>query len=74
MGKRLVSGNVFRECSRRLTTPMNVPIPGLPEYEKSDQSKQGKGCLAPTHISTLENGLRVASQEAFGQYSTVGGK
>lgn len=27
-----------------------------------------------THITRLENGLRVASQEAFGQYSTIGGK
>ena len=27
-----------------------------------------------TQVTTLENGLRVASQEAFGQYSTVGGE
>ena len=27
-----------------------------------------------TQITRLENGLRVASQEAFGQYSTVGGE
>ena len=27
----------------------------------------------PTHITTLSNGLRVSSQAAFGQYSTVGG-
>ena len=27
-----------------------------------------------TRVTSLENGLRVASQEAFGQYSTVGGE
>lgn len=27
-----------------------------------------------TRITKLENGLKVASQEAFGQYSTIGGK
>ena len=27
-----------------------------------------------TQVTKLGNGLRVASQEAFGQYSTVGGK
>lgn len=27
-----------------------------------------------TKVTKLENGLRVASQEAFGQYSTVGGE
>lgn len=27
----------------------------------------------PTHITRLSNGLRVSSQAAYGQYSTVGG-
>lgn len=27
-----------------------------------------------TRLTRLENGLRVASQEAFGQYSTIGGE
>lgn len=27
-----------------------------------------------TRVTKLENGLRVASQEAFGQYSTIGGE
>ena len=30
--------------------------------------------LAETQITTLENGLKVATQAAFGQYSTVGGE
>lgn len=29
---------------------------------------------APTEISILDNGLRVATQAAFGQYCTVGGQ
>ena len=27
-----------------------------------------------TQVTTLENGIKVASEESFGQFSTVGGK
>jgi len=27
-----------------------------------------------THVTTLDNGIKVASEDSFGQFSTVGGK
>ena len=73
LGRRFAVQNTLQKYGRRLLSSMDKPIPGLPTYLESDYPGLGKGHGAQTHISTLENGLRVASQEAFGQYSTVGG-
>ena len=51
---------------------MNEPIPGLVS-DGGDPGLSRSSSGAKTQISRLENGLRVASQEAYGQYSTVGG-
>ena len=56
--------------------PLNQPIPGLsaPTASSSLRPDQvDKASLAKVRVTELENGLRVASQEAFGQYSTIGG-
>lgn len=53
---------------------LDQPIPGLKEAEGSRNAVAKKDFLAHCQISRLENGLRVASQEAYGQYSTVGGE
>ena len=53
--------------------PLNKPLPNmkasnpsliLDSYESSNE----------TRITKLENGLTVASEESFGQFSTVGGR
>lgn len=43
---------------------LHQPAPGLAGLASQD---------AGTRVTQLENGLRVASQEAYGQYSTIGG-
>lgn len=54
--------------------PLNKPLAGLAEPTAgSGGRKVEKEFLSDCQITKLENGLRVASQEAFGQYSTVGG-
>lgn len=49
--------------------PLSQPIPGLPTpvYSNAKEDKQ------TTQITTLSNGLRVASENRFGQFCTVGG-
>ena len=55
--------------------PLDVPVPGLAgSSQESAPSAGGRDFLSVCHVTELENGLRVASQEAFGQYSTVGGE
>jgi processing peptidase subunit alpha len=51
-------------------TPLSTPLPGLPTAvyaSPGDEKKQ------VTQVTTLPNGLRVASEDHFGQFCTVGG-
>ncbi len=52
------------------SVPLNEPIGGINHKFASPDTV---GHSSKTSITTLTNGLRVASQESFGQYSTVGG-
>ena len=55
--------------------PLDKPIAGLRgEDHVIHPPVLKKDFLQECRITTLDNGLRVASQEAFGQYSTVGGE
>lgn len=60
--------------------PLTQPVSGLPSSSSSSASHAQQrdhiesAALAETKVTELENGLRVASQEAFGQYSTIGGE
>ena len=64
--------------------PLTSPIPNLESPARAENTRQQLEALEkwnvedsrfpPTTITQLENGLRVASQEAFGQHSTIGGK
>ena len=60
--------------SEPLTHPIDVETPprdaGSADRLAQSLSTGGK----ETRITRLENGLRVASQEAFGQYCTIGGE
>lgn len=49
--------------------PLSEPIPGLPTPIYSD-AKEDKEV---TKVTTLSNGLRVASENRFGQFCTIGG-
>ncbi|XP_006900633.1 PREDICTED: mitochondrial-processing peptidase subunit alpha [Elephantulus edwardii] len=49
--------------------PLSAPLPGVPKPVFATVDGQEK---FETKITTLENGLRVASQNKFGQFCTVG--
>jgi processing peptidase subunit alpha len=58
--------------SEPLTHPIDVETP-LRDAGSADRLAQSLSTGGKeTRITRLENGLRVASQEAFGQYSTIG--
>lgn len=50
--------------------PLSQPLAGLPSVEYA------KSTIGPreTRVTTLPNGLRVASESRFGQFCTIGGK
>ncbi|XP_057169831.1 mitochondrial-processing peptidase subunit alpha isoform X5 [Ursus arctos] len=49
--------------------PLSSPLPGVPEPVFATVNGQEK---FETKVTTLDNGLRVASQNKFGQFCTVG--
>ena len=57
--------------------PLNQPVSELSVPSASSTVQRhhiDKASLAEVRVTELENGLRVASQEAFGQYSNIGGR
>ncbi|CAI9717021.1 mitochondrial-processing peptidase subunit alpha [Octopus vulgaris] len=56
------------KCQDILTIPLSSPVPHVPDgkYARVSGEKQ------ETKVSVLNNGLRVASQDKFGQFCTVG--
>ena len=52
-----------------ISLPLSKPLPGIatPKYAKADAA------YYTTKVTTLENGLRVASEPKFGQFCTIGG-
>lgn len=61
----------FSSGSAYPRVPLSSPLPGVPEPVFATVDGQEK---FETKVTTLENGLRVASQNKFGQFCTVGGK
>lgn len=49
--------------------PLTEPVPGLPKPIYANVLKERN----ETQVTTLPNGLRVASEKRFGQFCTVGG-
>lgn len=49
--------------------PLSQPLPNLPKAVYSDVNEENQ----TTQITVLSNGLRVASENRFGQFCTVGG-
>ena len=65
-----------RLFSNGTITPLNEPLPNLPAPPPgmvggADWQNRHDHV---THVTTLENGIKVASEDSFGQFSTVGGK
>ena len=52
--------------------PLNEPLPDFPIKPSSLSGVRNSSY--ETQVTKLENGLRVASENSFGQFSTVGGK
>ena len=53
--------------------PLNEPLPNVAVRPRSSPATSLDAVSYETKITTLENGLKVASEESFGQFSTVGG-
>jgi processing peptidase subunit alpha len=51
------------------STPLSEPLPGLPKPIFATVGSSNH----ETKITVLENGLRVASENRYGKFSTVGG-
>lgn len=49
---------------------LSKEIPGLPPPQYAKVTSQSYD----THVTTLDNGLKVASENKFGQFCTVGGE
>lgn len=49
---------------------LSSPLPGLPAPKYATYKEENQ----VTHVTTLPSGLRVASENRFGQFCTVGGK
>ena len=53
--------------------PLSEPLPNAGVRPPTSPSARIDAGSYETRITTLENGLKVASEESFGQFSTVGG-
>ena len=49
--------------------PLSEPLPGFPTPVFANVSEKAQ---QETRVTTLDNGIRVASQPKFGQFATVG--
>lgn len=66
-----------RLLSNGAIPPLNEPLPNMPPAPplmlSATESWQNQHDHV-THVTTLENGIKVASEDSFGQFSTIGGK
>ena len=65
-----------RPLSNGTIPPLNHPLPNMPAPppEMVSGTEWQSRHDHVTHVTTLENGIKVASEDSFGQFSTVGGK
>lgn len=52
--------------------PLNEPLPNLPAPGMVGGTDRQNRHDHVTHVTNLQNGIRVASEDSFGQFSTVG--
>ena len=67
---RLCSGNAASKGTSITKVSLGEPVSWLPRPVYASVSKTPN----ETQVTTLENGLRVASEPKFGNFCTVGGK
>lgn len=68
--QKISNNKISRETIVTPFPPLTKPIPNLPKavYATAKDEYQ------TTKVTVLSNGLRVASENRFGQFCTVGGK
>lgn len=57
-----------------LTEPLTEPLAVLKDAQWPRKNPNLPVQQYPTRISTLSNGMKVASQNAYGQFCTIGGE
>ena len=65
-----IASRQFSSDIKAISCPMDVPLPGAP---LSRHVRLADLPVRETRVTTLENGIQVASEDCFGQYCTVGG-
>ncbi|CAD7089833.1 unnamed protein product [Hermetia illucens] len=69
LGKDASLGNAIQAKDPSLGfPPLSQPLPGLPEAVYATPRHENK----TTQVTTLSNGLKVASEDHFGQFCTIG--
>ena len=56
------------------TEPLTQPPAALKDAQWPAKASNVSPQQYPTRITTLDNGLKVASQNAYGQFCTIGGE
>lgn len=72
-GRASGNGSTVNVPSKKIVTPLPPliePIRDLPPVQYATVRPE----LSQTQVTTLSNGLRVASEKRFGQFCTIGGK
>lgn len=81
---RVVSSNVYKRAifcirtvsSRRFSTelpPLNQPLDGINETPTKFLKNHTPLDSSEVRVTTLSNGMKIASENSFGQFSTIGG-
>lgn len=71
-GKASAGGSTVNIPSEKIVTPLpplSEPLPNLPPLQYASALPEH----SHTQVTTLANGLKVASEKRFGQFCTIGG-
>ena len=72
--KRSISSKKFYSSDATIP-PLNIALPGVysDNLKNGNMSKKGVTACTDVQITTLSNGVKVASEESFGPFCTLGG-